>query len=68
MIQIEVSWVVTPYNTAVGYQSFGGPCCLRLHFTLKMEAANSSETLCRTAKLQLSRVLYLEEIVWMVLS
>jgi hypothetical protein len=33
-IQVEVSWVVTPCNVTAGY-----------HFTLKMEAAWTSETL-----------------------
>jgi len=37
-IQVEVFWVMTPYNVAVGYHSFGGPCCLHLqakvYFTL----------------------------------
>jgi len=61
-IQAEVSGVVIPCNVVVGYQRFGGPCCICLHptttlhghttqipwsshFTLKMEAASSSETL-----------------------
>jgi len=37
-LQIEVLWVVTPYNVAVGYQSFGRPCCLdhQGEVTLKM--------------------------------
>jgi hypothetical protein len=30
-IQDEVFWVVTPHNIAVGYQCFGGHCCLHLH-------------------------------------
>jgi hypothetical protein len=33
---------VTPSN--VGYRRFGGPCCLLLQFSLKMEAEWSSET------------------------
>jgi hypothetical protein len=33
-----------PCSVAVGYQHFGGPCYL-YHFTLKMEAARSSEIL-----------------------
>jgi len=36
---------MTPSNDAVGYHHFGGPCCLHLHFALKLEAAWSSETL-----------------------
>jgi hypothetical protein len=34
-IQINVFWVVTPCSVVVGYQGFGGPCCLHIHFTLK---------------------------------
>jgi hypothetical protein len=45
IFQVEFFWFVTPRNVAVGYQRFRGPGCLRLHFTLKMEAASSSETL-----------------------
>jgi hypothetical protein len=45
-IQVEVLCVVTPCSVEVGYQSFGGPCCLYLHgevngfiqFTLNIEA------------------------------
>jgi hypothetical protein len=29
-IQFEVFWVVTPSRVAVGYQRFGGICCLHL--------------------------------------
>jgi hypothetical protein len=29
-IQVEVFWVVTPCSVVVGYQHFGGPCCLHL--------------------------------------
>jgi hypothetical protein len=28
-IQFEVFWVLTP-SSVVGYQRFGGPCCLHL--------------------------------------
>jgi len=35
-IQVGVFWVVTPCSVVVGYQFFGGPCCLHLYFTLKM--------------------------------
>jgi hypothetical protein len=31
MIYVRVSWVVTPYGVAVGYQHFLGPWCLHLH-------------------------------------
>jgi hypothetical protein len=34
-IQVQVSWVVTPYSAVVGYQ----------RFTLKMEAVRTSEAL-----------------------
>jgi hypothetical protein len=37
--------VATLCNDVVGYQCSRGPCCLHLHFTLKMEAEWSSETL-----------------------
>jgi hypothetical protein len=49
--QVMVFWVITLWKDAVGYQRFGGPCCLHLesevngargggvHSTLKMEAA-----------------------------
>jgi hypothetical protein len=30
MFQIEVLWIVTPCIFVVGYQRFGGPCCLHL--------------------------------------
>jgi hypothetical protein len=45
MFQVEVFLFVTSYSVVVGYQCFGGPCCLHLNFTLKMEAAWSSEML-----------------------
>jgi len=55
-IQVEVFWVVTLCIDAIGYQCFGGPCCLHLHLdfdlTLNMEAAWSSKMLvssCRKA-------------------
>jgi hypothetical protein len=44
-IQVKVFWVVMPFSTVVGYHYFGIPCYLHLHFTLKMEAASSSEML-----------------------
>jgi len=37
--QVEVFWVVTPCGVVVGYQRFGGPCCL--HF--QGEAAGVEE-------------------------
>jgi len=40
----DVFWVVTPCSFA-GHQRFRGFCCLHLHFTLKMEAVRTSETL-----------------------
>jgi hypothetical protein len=40
-IQVEVFRVVTPCNVAIGYQRFGGPCCLHLQCEVKMEAARS---------------------------
>jgi hypothetical protein len=31
MFEVEVFWFVTPCTVAVGYQRFGGPCCLHLY-------------------------------------
>jgi len=31
-IQFVVFWLIAPCSVVVGYQSFGGPCCLHLHF------------------------------------
>jgi len=28
--RVEVSWVLIPCSFVVGYQGFGGPCCLHL--------------------------------------
>jgi hypothetical protein len=30
-IQVKVFWVVTLCSVVVGYRSFGGPSCFRLH-------------------------------------
>jgi hypothetical protein len=43
-IQVKVFCVVTPCSVVVGYQRFRDPYCLSLPFTLKMEAAWTSET------------------------
>jgi hypothetical protein len=43
-IQAEVFWTVAPRNVVVGNR-VGGPCCLHLHFTLKIISAKSPETL-----------------------
>jgi hypothetical protein len=46
VVQIQVVfWVVTPYSFAVGYQRFGGPCCLHLQGEMKMEVERSFKTL-----------------------
>jgi len=45
VIQVLIAPDLTPCSYVVGHQRFGGLCCLNLHFTLKMEAAESSETL-----------------------
>jgi hypothetical protein len=29
-IQVEVFWAVTPCSVVIGYQRFGGPCCIHL--------------------------------------
>jgi hypothetical protein len=44
-IQVAVFWAVTPCSDAGGYRRFGWPCCLQLHFILKMETTKFSETL-----------------------
>jgi len=28
MFRVEIFWFVTPFNVVVGYQRFGGPCCI----------------------------------------
>jgi len=43
MFQAEVFWVVMPCSIVVGYQRFGGPCCLLLQG--EMKAVWTSETL-----------------------
>jgi hypothetical protein len=30
ILQVEVFLIVTPRSVVVGYQRFGGPCCLHL--------------------------------------
>jgi len=30
-IQAQIFWVVTPCGDVVGYQRFGGPCCIHAH-------------------------------------
>jgi hypothetical protein len=30
MFQVDIFWVVTPCSVVVGYQCFGGSCCLHL--------------------------------------
>jgi hypothetical protein len=34
-IHVEVFWIVTPCGIVVGYQRFGGPCCLHLQGEMK---------------------------------
>jgi hypothetical protein len=41
----KVFWVVTPCSVEVGYQRFGGVCCLHIHFAKQMEATWTSETM-----------------------
>jgi hypothetical protein len=41
---VLVFWVMTPCSDVLWYHCYWGPCCL-CHFTLKMEATRSSETL-----------------------
>jgi hypothetical protein len=45
IIYVTVFWILTPCNNVIAYQRFGGSRCLHLHFTLKMEAARTSEAL-----------------------
>jgi hypothetical protein len=42
-IDVDIFWVVTPDSVAVGYQRFSAPSSF--HLSLKMEAAQTSETL-----------------------
>jgi len=44
---VEIFRVVTPYIDVVGYECFGGPCCLHLQ-----EQVSSSKTLVSYRKLQ----------------
>jgi len=44
-IKVMVCRVMTPCNDVIRYQRFGGAFSLHLQFTLKMEAACSSELL-----------------------
>jgi hypothetical protein len=34
-IQVQVFWVVTSFSVVVGYQRFGAPCCLHLHYATR---------------------------------
>jgi hypothetical protein len=56
MFPFEVFWVVTPRNFAVGYQRFGGPCCLhfqeRWYPTATLHDVTTQKT--STWKLQMS--------------
>jgi len=45
MVQVGVFGIVMSCSIVAGYQCFWGTCCFHLHFTLKTEAAWSSETL-----------------------
>jgi hypothetical protein len=38
-IQVEIFCVVTLFSVAIGYQCFGGPCCL--HFQGKVHDAGA---------------------------
>jgi hypothetical protein len=44
-IQVVVFWVKTPCSVVVEYKPLRRSCCTYLHFTLKIQAARSSETL-----------------------
>jgi len=32
-MEVDVFWVLTPCSVVLGYQRFGGPCCLHLQRT-----------------------------------
>jgi hypothetical protein len=44
MFQVEVFWIVTMRSVIVGYQRFGGLCCLCLQGEVKMKTAWTSQT------------------------
>jgi hypothetical protein len=44
-IRVGVFWVVMPHRVLVGYQRFGGPCCLHIQGEVEMEVARSSKML-----------------------
>jgi len=68
-----VFWVVAQCSVVVGYQSFGGPCCIHLqaarssetlvsyHFTLKMEAKLQNWLVTNRSKASLSTWKHLKE-------
>jgi len=46
MFQVEVFWVVTPCNVVVGYQRFGGSCCLDMKNVLYQKSIYEMNVLC----------------------
>jgi len=49
-ILVEVFWVLTPCGVAVGYQCFGGPCCLHFQEALNLCWTDSENRLQRSRK------------------
>jgi len=67
-IQVEVVRVVTPCSAVVKYCHSIGPCCLHLHFILKMAAVRSSEMLlyyCSTTQHHNPEDIHLKKLVIM---
>jgi len=45
VIQVEVSWDLTPCSDVVGYQRFGGPCCFHLYHAVSQPRRPRLESL-----------------------
>jgi len=45
-IQVEVFWIVTLCSVAVGYQHFGGSCCLHLQGRYLKQEETALHILC----------------------
>jgi hypothetical protein len=42
-IHVTVYWILTQCSEVVGYQCFGGPCCMHLQGVVKMKATRPYE-------------------------